>query len=71
MTIRDSVHNNGRRNGQSVDIPTRTWRILGASFFLLGLVNNVLYVIILSAALDLVSSVPKGLVLFCNIAPSL
>jgi hypothetical protein len=31
----------------------------------------VLYVVILSAALDLVASVPKGVVLFCNIAPSL
>lgn len=46
-------------------------RVLAASFFLFGLVNNVLYVIILSAALDLVASVPKGVVLFCNIAPSL
>ncbi|GAW10360.1 batten s disease protein Cln3 [Lentinula edodes] len=36
-------------------------RKLGASFFLFGLINNVLYVIILSAALDLVpSSTPKG-----------
>jgi hypothetical protein len=31
----------------------------------------VLYVVILSAALDLVATVPKGVVLFCNIAPSL
>ncbi|KIL68388.1 hypothetical protein M378DRAFT_8473 [Amanita muscaria Koide BX008] len=46
-------------------------RKLGISFFLFGLVNNVLYVIILSAALDLVPpSTPKGIIAFCNIAPS-
>ena len=38
---------------------------------LLGLINNVLYVIILSAALDLVGpSVPKGVVLLCDVIPS-
>ncbi|KAF8638363.1 hypothetical protein AX16_010510 [Volvariella volvacea WC 439] len=47
-------------------------RRLGISFFLFGLINNVLYVIILSAALDLVPpSTPKGIIAFCNIAPSL
>src|SRR5256885_1983677 len=36
-----------------------------------GLINNVLYVIILSAALDLVGpSVPKGVVLLADVAPS-
>ncbi|TFK97215.1 batten's disease protein Cln3 [Pterulicium gracile] len=45
---------------------------LGASFFLFGLINNVLYVIILSAALDLVpQSTPKGIIAFWNIAPAL
>ncbi|KAJ7846437.1 batten's disease protein Cln3, partial [Mycena olivaceomarginata] len=45
---------------------------LGVSFFLFGLINNVLYVIILSAALDLVPpSTPKGIIAFCNIAPAL
>ncbi|KAG1900117.1 batten's disease protein Cln3 [Suillus fuscotomentosus] len=45
---------------------------LGCSFFLFGLINNVLYVIILSAALDLVPpSTPKGIIAFCNIAPAL
>ncbi|KAI1792781.1 batten's disease protein Cln3 [Ganoderma leucocontextum] len=45
---------------------------LGASFFLFGLINNVLYVIILSAALDLVPpSTPKGIIAFCNIFPAL
>ncbi|KZV95981.1 batten's disease protein Cln3 [Exidia glandulosa HHB12029] len=45
---------------------------LGASFFVFGLINNVLYVIILSAALDLVPpSTPKGIIAFCNIAPAL
>jgi battenin len=37
----------------------------------IGLINNVLYVIILSAALDLVGpSVPKGVVLLCDVIPS-
>ncbi|PNS16772.1 Protein BTN1 [Sphaceloma murrayae] len=41
------------------------------SFALLGLINNILYVIILSAALDLVGpSLPKSLVLFFDVAPS-
>lgn len=45
---------------------------LAASFFLFGVLNNILYVIILSAALDLVpASTPKGLVAFFNIFPSL
>jgi hypothetical protein len=43
---------------------------LSLSFFLFGLINNVLYVIILSAALDLVPpSTPKGIITFWNIAP--
>lgn len=38
---------------------------------LLGLINNVLYVVILSAALDLVGpSVPKGVVLLADVVPS-
>lgn len=45
---------------------------LGVSFFLFGLINNVLYVIILSAALDLVPpETPKGIIAFCNIFPAL
>ncbi|KZT28273.1 batten disease protein Cln3 [Neolentinus lepideus HHB14362 ss-1] len=51
------------------------WKLrlkLGISFFLFGLINNVLYVIILSAALDLVPpSTPKGIIAFCNIFPAL
>lgn len=52
---------------------TRNLRLkLGISFFLFGLINNVLYVIILSAALDLVPpSTPKGIIAFCNIFPAL
>lgn len=50
------------------------WRISNHSNLksvLLGLINNVLYVIILSAALDLVGpSVPKGVVLLCDVIPS-
>jgi len=42
-----------------------------AAFWLFGLINNVLYVIILSAALDLVGpTVPKGLVLLADVIPS-
>ncbi|GFZ47319.1 Protein BTN1 [Saitozyma sp. JCM 24511] len=42
------------------------------AFCVFGLLNNVLYVIILSAALDLVSaSTPKGVVAFFNIFPAL
>lgn len=38
--------------------------------FLAGLINNVLYVIILSAAQDLVGSLPKGVVLLADVVPS-
>ncbi|WVR08926.1 hypothetical protein IAU60_005985 [Kwoniella sp. DSM 27419] len=45
---------------------------LFASFMIFGLLNNVLYVIILSAALDLVGpSTPKGVVALFNILPAL
>ncbi|KAF1943117.1 batten's disease protein Cln3 [Clathrospora elynae] len=45
-------------------------RVCGA-FWLFGLINNVLYVIILSAALDLVGpDVPKGVVLLADVIPS-
>ncbi|KAK2752167.1 battenin CLN3 protein [Onygenales sp. PD_40] len=41
------------------------------AFWLFGLINNVLYVIILSAALDLVGpDVPKGVVLLADVLPS-
>ncbi|MCJ1388473.1 G1/S-specific cyclin cln3 [Xylographa bjoerkii] len=41
------------------------------AFWLFGLINNVLYVIILSAALDLVGpSIPKGVVLLFDVVPS-
>ncbi|KAF2741006.1 batten's disease protein Cln3 [Polyplosphaeria fusca] len=42
-----------------------------AAFWLFGLINNVLYVIILSSALDLVGpNVPKGVVLLADVLPS-
>ncbi|KAL1966135.1 hypothetical protein VTN77DRAFT_4883 [Rasamsonia byssochlamydoides] len=42
-----------------------------AAFWFLGLINNVLYVIILSAALDLVGpDFPKGVVLLADVVPS-
>ncbi|WVF65413.1 protein BTN1 [Kwoniella sp. CBS 6097] len=45
---------------------------LFAAFMIFGLLNNVLYVIILSAALDLVpSTTPKGVVALFNILPAL
>jgi battenin len=37
---------------------------------LLGLINNVLYVIVLSAAQDLVGNLPKGIVLLADVMPS-
>ncbi|CAG9988632.1 unnamed protein product [Clonostachys byssicola] len=40
------------------------------AFWLLGLINNVLYVIILSAAQDLVGTLPKGVVLLADVLPS-
>ncbi|KPM42727.1 Protein BTN1 [Neonectria ditissima] len=40
------------------------------AFWLFGLINNVLYVIILSAAQDLVGSLPKGVVLLADVMPS-
>ncbi|RDA89078.1 hypothetical protein CP532_2211 [Ophiocordyceps camponoti-leonardi (nom. inval.)] len=40
------------------------------AFWLLGLINNVLYVIVLSAAQDLVGSLPKGIVLLADVMPS-
>ncbi|EER31743.1 conserved hypothetical protein [Candida tropicalis MYA-3404] len=42
-----------------------------ASFFIFGLLNNILYVIILSAAIDLVGpSTPKAIVLLSDVLPS-
>lgn len=42
------------------------------AFFVFGLLNNILYVVILSAAIDLVgASTPKGVVLLADIVPSL
>ncbi|KAF8909645.1 CLN3 protein-domain-containing protein [Gymnopilus junonius] len=64
-----------RPGGRSLkEIEREKWllRKLGFSFFIFGCINNVLYVIILSAALDLVPpSTPKGIIAFCNIAPAL
>ncbi|KAG9034439.1 battenin CLN3 protein [Tulasnella sp. JGI-2019a] len=61
-----------RNFGSSLDIERKLRLRLGISFFLFGLINNILYVVILSAALDLVPpSTPKGIIAFCNIAPAL
>ncbi len=52
--------------------PSSTQLRLGAAFFLFGLLNNSLYVVILTAALELLpKGVPTGVVAFANIAPAL
>ncbi|KAK6454046.1 vacuolar CLN3 [Scheffersomyces xylosifermentans] len=46
-------------------------RKLFVSFFMFGLLNNILYVVILSAAIDLVgASTPKAVVLLADVVPS-
>lgn len=46
-------------------------RLVFISFFIFGLLNNILYVVILSAAIDLVGlSTPKATVLLADIIPS-
>ncbi|GJE93453.1 batten's disease protein Cln3 [Phanerochaete sordida] len=64
-----------REGGLGGSVPASARKLLfklGCSFFLFGLINNVLYVVILSAALDLVPpSTPKGIIAFCNIFPAL
>ncbi len=40
------------------------------AFWLFGLINNVLYVVILTAAVDLVNTLPKAIVLLADIMPS-
>jgi len=43
-----------------------------AAFFVLGLLNNMMYVVILTAALELLPShVPTGVLSFVNITPAL
>ncbi len=50
----------------------RTSYRLNTAFFLFGLLNNALYVVILTAALELLpQGVPTGLVSFANIFPAL
>lgn len=45
---------------------------LATGFFLLGTTNNALYVVILTAALELIpQGTPTGVVAFANIAPAL
>ena len=49
----------------------RRSRLIFISFFAFGLLNNILYVVILSAAVDLVGAqVPKATVLLADIVPS-
>lgn len=50
----------------------RETRRIFLAFFIFGLLNNILYVVILSAAIDLVGrSTPKAVVLLADIIPSL
>lgn len=50
---------------------TQSRKRLFSTFWIYGLINNVLYVIILSAAVDLVGAdVPKGVVLLADVMPS-
>lgn len=52
--------------------PTPASKRLNTAFFLFGLLNNSLYVVILTAALELLpQGVPTGLVSFTNIFPAL
>ncbi|GAA5961155.1 hypothetical protein JCM8115_005849 [Rhodotorula mucilaginosa] len=54
-------------------LPRNTRLRFSAGFFCLGTLNNIIYVVILSAALDLVdqASTPKGIILLVNITPAL
>ncbi|KAK9494616.1 batten's disease protein Cln3 [Lipomyces doorenjongii] len=56
---------------QPLSTTTSSRSRLFAAFWIYGLINNVLYVIILSAALDLVgANVPKATVLLADVMPS-
>ncbi|GAA6003343.1 hypothetical protein JCM10207_000285 [Rhodosporidiobolus poonsookiae] len=61
----------GTRTEPYADKQTRL--AFASAFFCFGTLNNIIYVVILSAALDLVdkASTPKGLILLVNIAPAL
>ncbi|TXT09063.1 hypothetical protein VHUM_02537 [Vanrija humicola] len=71
--VRGRDSNEAPRGGVSIaDAAFSPRRRLFAAFVIFGLLNNVLYVIILSAALDLVPpETPKGIVAFFNIFPAL
>ncbi|KAG6812454.1 hypothetical protein H0H92_002822 [Tricholoma furcatifolium] len=57
---------------RSASTERKLLRRLGFSFFLFGVTTNVLFVIVLSAAQDLLPpSTPKGVIAFCNITPVL
>ncbi|BGP29650.1 battenin CLN3 protein [Rhodotorula toruloides] len=57
----------------SAGVDKRTRNRLCWANFLFGTLNNIIYVVILSAALDLVdkASTPKGIILLVNITPAL
>ncbi|WFC96881.1 ESCRT-III subunit protein did4 [Malassezia brasiliensis] len=67
----ERAHRNLGEVQQSV--PAASGRVrCGAGFFTLGLLNNLPYVVILTAALELLpSDVPTGVLAFVNIAPAL
>ncbi len=61
-----------RTRQQPSPLQKRTSYRLNTAFFLFGLLNNALYVVILTAALELLpQGVPTGLVSFANIFPAL
>lgn len=65
------VHDEGGRRGRNLSSALRTRNAFADILYFTGLINNVLYVIILSAALDLVGpDVPKGVVLLADVIPS-
>ncbi|WWC63903.1 uncharacterized protein I303_106508 [Kwoniella dejecticola CBS 10117] len=70
--VDDFIAANEEQSLKDVTSSKHTNKRLFAAFMIFGLLNNVLYVIILSAALDLVSSsTPKGIVALFNIFPAL
>ncbi|GAA5873953.1 hypothetical protein JCM3774_004050 [Rhodotorula dairenensis] len=73
MTTRRPSHRRLLQSTPKTVLPRNIRVRFAAGFFLLGTLNNIIYVVILSAALDLVdqASTPKGIILLVNITPAL
>ncbi|KAN0063912.1 battenin CLN3 protein [Thecaphora frezii] len=66
------AHSNGAPTRLPPEVGAVASKRLNAAFFLFGLLNNSLYVVILTAALELLpKGVPTGLVSLANILPAL